>query len=316
MASIISDKKTGRKAVQVCMPEDKRPTISLGKVTMGAARTAAGHIEHLKHAMMTNTAPPNGTSEWVASVAPVVRERLERAGLVAPMQRAAVPTLGAWLKRYIEGRGDVKPRTKLVYRHTKANLLAFFGADKPLDAITAGDADAFGVYLRTEADTRGKKPKGLGENTARRRLGVAKQFYRAAVRRRIIQSNPFDGQVTAVRDNPKRRHFVTRKDTEAILAALSDAKWRLAFALARYGGLRCPSEILGLKWGDVAWDRERFTVHAPKTEHHADAGIRVVPIFPELMPYFQEAFEAAEDGDVYCCPQRKPESAGMIVSVK
>ena len=47
----------------------------------------------------------------------------------------------------------------------------------------------------------------------------------------------------------------------------------------------------------------RFTVHASKTEHHADSGIRQVPIFPELYPYLRDAFEEAEPGTVYCCPQ-------------
>ena len=47
----------------------------------------------------------------------------------------------------------------------------------------------------------------------------------------------------------------------------------------------------------------RFAVYASKTEHEADAGIRVVPIFPELLPHLQEAFEQAEPGTVYCCPQ-------------
>ena len=47
----------------------------------------------------------------------------------------------------------------------------------------------------------------------------------------------------------------------------------------------------------------RFTVHASKTEHHADGGIRQVPIFPELYPYLRDAFEEAKPGTVYCCPQ-------------
>ena len=51
------------------------------------------------------------------------------------------------------------------------------------------------------------------------------------------------------------------------------------------------------------WERSRFTVHSSKTEAHADAGIRVVPMFGELQRHFAEAFEQAEPGSVYCCPQ-------------
>lgn len=32
----------------------------------------------------------------------------------------------------------------------------------------------------------------------------------------------------------------------------------------------------------ITFDRERFTVHAHKAEHHGDAGIRVAPTFPDL----------------------------------
>ena len=38
----------------------------------------------------------------------------------------------------------------------------------------------------------------------------------------------------------------------AILEACPDQEWRTLFALVRYGGLRCPSEVLKLKWSDIA----------------------------------------------------------------
>ena len=63
------------------------------------------------------------------------------------------------------------------------------------------------------------------------------------------------------------------------------------------------AKIVRLRWQDVDWERMRFTVHSPKTAHHADAGIRVVPIFPEIYPHLRECFEQAEPGEVYCCPQ-------------
>ena len=67
-------------------------------------------------------------------------------------------------------------------------------------------------------------------------------------------------------------------------------------ALCRYGGLRCPSEVMGLTWADVDWEKRRFQVHARKTEHHADGGDRIVPLFPELYPYLLECFEQAAAG--------------------
>ena len=76
-------------------------------------------------------------------------------------------------------------------------------------------------------------------------------------------------------------------------------QWRLIFALARYGGLRSPSEILALKWQDVDWERGRILVHSPKTEHHAGGESRQLPLFPELVPYLREVFEQAQEGIEY-----------------
>ena len=70
----------------------------------------------------------------------------------------------------------------------------------------------------------------------------------------------------------------------------------MLFALSRYGGLRCPSEHLGLRWVHVDWERGRIAVHAPKTEHHEDGGERSIPLFPELRPHLETAFDEAEEG--------------------
>src|SRR5262249_14361272 len=52
-------------------------------------------------------------------------------------------------------------------------------------------------------------------------------------------------------------------------------------------------------WPEVNWEQGRFLVHSPKTEHHEGGADRWVPIFPELRPYFEEAFEQAAPGTVY-----------------
>ena len=80
-----------------------------------------------------------------------------------------------------------------------------------------------------------------------------------------------------------------------MLDACPDAQWRLLFALSRYAGLRCPSEHLALRWADIDWAANKMTVHSPKTEHHAGKDKRVIPIFPELLPYLKDAFDPEEE---------------------
>jgi integrase len=81
-----------------------------------------------------------------------------------------------------------------------------------------------------------------------------------------------------------------------VLNACPNAQWRLLFALSRYGGLRCPSEHLALTWADIDWERNRMTVRSPKKEHHEGKESRVVPIFPELLPHLEAAYDEAEEG--------------------
>ncbi|UCD53668.1 MAG: tyrosine-type recombinase/integrase [Phycisphaerales bacterium] len=88
--------------------------------------------------------------------------------------------------------------------------------------------------------------------------------------------------------------------TGQILAACPDAEWRLLVCLARYGGLRTPSESLRLRWQDIDWERSRFTATSPKTEHHSGHESRIVPLFPELIEPLQECFAAAPEGAEYC----------------
>ncbi|MCH7729285.1 MAG: hypothetical protein IH991_22825 [Planctomycetes bacterium] len=98
---------------------------------------------------------------------------------------------------------------------------------------------------------------------------MSKVFFGAAKRKRLITENPFDGQRSTIQPNAEREFFVTREMADKVLEACPHDEWRLIFALARYGGLRCPSEHLALRWCDVDWEGERILVHSPKTEHHA-----------------------------------------------
>ena len=68
-----------------------------------------------------------------------------------------------------------------------------------------------------------------------------------------------------------------------VLDACPSVEWKLVIGLARFSGLRCPTEIGELRWSDVHWVKGRLTVRAKKTENHGpDYAFRVVPICPKL----------------------------------
>ncbi|MBX7167468.1 MAG: tyrosine-type recombinase/integrase [Pirellulales bacterium] len=195
--------------------------------------------------------------------------------------------LGTYLDGYIAGRTDAKARTIVNLKQSRGYLVEFFGCDRSLRAITPGDADEYQRWLLSR----------VGTNTAARHCGRAKQFFRAAVRKQLIRENPFaDLKGCAVKANPERQHFVSREVASKVLDACPNSQWRLLFALARFGGLRCPSEVTGLRWSDINWAGSRMTVRSPKTERHEGRESRVVPIFAELRTYLDAAWGEAPDG--------------------
>jgi len=287
MASVISD-KNGRKRIQFVAGDRSRKAIRLGKATQRQANDIRRRVEQLILAATGATGVVDeDTIRWLAGLDEVIYDKLAAVGLVA--ERTAVK-LAAFIDNYIRERCDVKPGTATVYGHTRRNLVDFFGADKPLRDISRGDADLWRVFLLKQ---------GLSENTTRRRCGIAKQFFRVALRRSLVSSNPFEGLTSTGKQNTKRYYFITREEAEKVFDACPDAQWRLIFALSRYGGLRCPSEHLALKWADMDWGRGRLTVSSSKTEHHEGGESRLVPLFPELLPYLRQVFEEAKPGTEY-----------------
>lgn len=300
MASVSND-PGGRRRILFVDAERKRRCIRLGKVTAKQAETVRLHVEHLAYAKTTGTAPDGDTARWVASLADEVYAKLAAVGLVTPRQGAGPgETLGPFLDAYFaERRVTRKAGTLIVWRQTRRCLIDYFGDGKPLKDITPGDADAWREHLLSAPGAREKVPTPLSVNTVRRRCGLAKQFFRAAVRRRLIPENPFDAVDTTVRGNRAKDYFVSREEAAKVLDACPDAEWRLLFAFSRFGGLRCPSEHLALKWGDIDWERGRIRVTSPKTAHHDGKAERIIPLFPELRPLLEAAFDAAPEGSEY-----------------
>ncbi|MFM7519087.1 MAG: tyrosine-type recombinase/integrase [Planctomycetota bacterium] len=98
---------------------------------------------------------------------------------------------------------------------------------------------------------------------------------------------------------------------EAVLTACPDADWRTTFALARWAGLRCPSELVGLTWVDVDWSRGALRVRSPKTEHHAGHESRLVPMVPRLRAVLAEAFDLAPAGATLVVPRFQDMAANL-----
>ncbi len=288
MASISND-PNGRRRIQFVAPDKARKSIRLGKVSKRDAESIKFRVEQLLASKITGNAVDSDTAQWVAALPTPLAAKLAKAGLTARPEDKAEATLGPFLTDYVDRRTDVKPATKEVWSQVTRNLLEHFGEDRDLATITEGDAENFKLYLIGEK---------LASTTVHKRLGFARQFLGMARKHRLIDTNPFAEVKSQAAIQPDRQHFVGREEIEHLLTVCNPT-WRLIVGLARFGGLHCPSEVLSLKWEGVNWATGRIVVESPKTEHHPGKGSRVIPLFPELRPILEEAFELADTGAEY-----------------
>jgi len=231
-------------------------------------------------------------ARWIAGLPEKTHEKLASVGLVEPREpEPEAPALGAFLTRYIQRREpELRPRSVKLLRETADRLAEHFGGSTPIGAIMPEDA----------ADWRASMlDGGLSEATARLHARNAKAIFNAAVDWGTLDRNPFvklkSGAVAA-----DRERYLSADDARRVSQELPSADWRLLLALARFGGLRAPSETHALTWDCVGWQRRRLHVYSPKAHRPGtsqEAAVRVVPIVPELWSAIVEAFEAAEPGE-------------------
>ncbi len=282
MASVGKDSKGYR--VRFVMPDGTNKTIRLSGFNKSKSEEIARHIKELIAAKAAGSAIDRRTANWLADIGQNVHDKLAAVGLIE--QRVSA-NLGDFIGDYIARRSDVAAGTTMNFGTCERNLVEFFGRDKPLRSITHSDATAFRKWL--------EEHEGQAENTLRRRCGRARQFFAAAIKAKLIDANPFEGMPVTVTGSKDKARFITEAESQKILKACPDLQWRLIFSLCRYGGVRCPSEILALTWENVLWDSQRIIVTSPKTKRYKGHENRVIPMFPELAGVLNEAYEMAFD---------------------
>lgn len=283
MASLIIG-ETGLARILIKCPDGKRRTLRLERVPERDAQLVAGHVAHLNNAITYGTAVPPETMTWVSRLGDAPRGRLAGVGLVESRKAA---TLGVFLDR-IKQTMTAKGSTKVFYSHTCRNLREFFGAAKPMRSISPADADSWRAWLVSN--------QKLSPATVARRVVAARTMWRKALRWRLVSENPFAGVRAGSQANEGRKVFVPRTVVDAVMRATTDLEWKAIISLARYAGLRTPSETYALRWSDISWDAGTMLVRCPKLEHHERYSQRLVPLFPEVRDVLLKLFAEAPDG--------------------
>lgn len=295
MASVVTETtRTGRKRYRVAFRNEHgdRRSVRLPGVSKKDAGEVASKVQAIVSARITGAPLANAVAEWLTNVGDELHAKLAAAGLTDERKAASLgefldSLIGEWEAR----TGNDKPaeRTVINWKAARGKLCNRIGDGLPLRDITNDDAKRWRSWLSDQY-----APATVAAHVKR-----AKQFFREAVERGYLVTSPFAGLVAGDDSNDERKAYVPTEAAEKLLEVAPDANWRLLIALARFGGLRTPSESLRLRWSDIDWAAGTFLVTSSKTRKQRKPS-RVVPIFAELLPYLRDAQEVAPDGAVYC----------------
>ena len=267
---------------------------------MKTANELKARVEQLLACLITGTSHDADLSRWLGSIGDELHLKLAGVGLVAGRESHCVPTLREVGDAFVDSLPHVRDTTNALMRSTINRIAERLGAETRINQITEREAAEM---------VRRMKSEKAAMATISKHVQICRRLFAFAMRKRYISESPFAFIKGGSQVNRDRLQFVDASTVRVLLESIPDPEWRLCIALARWGGVRVPSEIKDLKWVDIIWDRQRFVVSCVKTSGHEGKGTRVVPIFLEIRPYLEELFEQAEPG-LYVFPRLR-EFAGM-----
>ena len=231
-------------------------------------------VEKLLYCRNNDLVPDKKVVAWIQSAHPDLQEKLAKVGLIEqPSNRTCQELWDAFLAT----KTGVKDATLDTYEDAKRRFFLFFKKDESLQDLT----QARMLQMKTTLLTT------LAEATVAGAITKMKAVFNWAKAQEWIETSPLDGVGRGSFVNRKNDRFVTMDEYRRLLERCPCQEWRVILALARIGALRCPSEVLRLRWSDVDFECNRFFVASPKTEHHQGKEGRLVPLFPELRSELQ-----------------------------
>ena len=286
MASL-NREPTGSWRIQFDSPDGRRRTIRLGKLARRTAEQVKVHIERLLESKRTGVPVDPATIQWLGTIDESLQRRLVRCGLIESPTSTLI-TLGQFIEEHLQLRAaELKGSTMEILKQAARHLLRTIPPETRLTDIGPKDADRFRAFVL----------QGRAKATANKWTRLCKEFFAAAVHRGLIEKNPFAHiRGLTVRPNLERRMFVPAESVNRILDTIPCPQFRLLVALARWSGLRIPTEALALRWSDIDLPNGRMIVRSPKTAHHKGGGVRIVPVFPEVRPFLQELWDSLPEG--------------------
>jgi len=287
MATLTIDKRFGKVVGYNIQWYDgiKRHTIHLGgkRYNKATAKRLKEVVDILLYQNQNGIAIfDKATMQWVENAPENIKSKLAKAGLIAANTQWTC--LQLW-NTFLKQKTNAKLATVKSYRDSQKLFFEVFLPRESIEQITsdrllAWRVSMLAVYAEASVATHIKNTKAV---------------LNWAVRQDWIAKNPMNGIAVGSFRNRDKDRIVTMEEYALLLDSCPNQEWRTIIALARIGGLRCPSELQQLRWKDVDWEQNRFLVHSPKTERHANHATRLMPLFDELKVELQNHFSDNEN---------------------
>jgi len=276
--------KSGKKAyaLDVVVPGIGRKRIRLGSTAKRDADRFCNCIQSIEDAIRLGSPVRRQDEEWLRNLPPVQFDRIHRTGL---LDRTSIPSrmlsLSDWVTDWLGSVAvNCSKRTHELYEQSAALFIEFHGRDVCLAGLTRSDADRWNDSLVSS---------GISMASVRRHIRQLKVCMNAAIRLDILVTNPFD-RIESASIAAKRERILPDDESMLVLNALPSTGYKLLFALARFGGLRSPSETMTIIWECIDFDQDRMEVFAPKTGQ-----TRLVPILPQLRAVLEQAAKETDE---------------------
>ena len=288
MATLTTERRSGKVAGYNVQWYDgkRRITIHLGGKRY--AKKTAERFKDIVEALLFYrrngiTTPEKSVEHWLQNAPVELRAKLAKAELfVVDEAKTCQQLWDAFLKFKA---AEVKPTTMKVYRDSAANFFKGFSPDESIDKITPERLLEWKISLL----------ETYAEASVTGYIDKLKSMLNWAVAQDWLAKNPAKSVPSGESTNPENDRIITMVEYAKLLDACPNQEWRVIIALARIGGLRCPSELRQLRWADVDWEGKRFTVHSPKTERYKKHRKRMVPLFRELRVELDKHFSGNEN---------------------
>jgi integrase len=257
-----------------------RKQVYLGKISKAIAERFAANIARLQQSQAMNIEDHEITL-WASGLDPALRTKLITCGIRLP-ESIKTWLVADWIQ-HITDNYPGKDRTRKNLETARKHWHSYLGSKK-LSEVTVGDArQCVERILSTSKRSHGVKLCERG-----------RMFFERALEHKLIESNPFSGlKFGDKRHDKSRQNYIPKSTIESIIVNATSIESRALIALARYCGLRVPSEPLALTWADIDWENRRIRVpYATKT------GQRTLPMF-EAESYLRLLYDQSQEGSSY-----------------